>query len=123
MATMGLRPIFLQYAQGRFITEVTGPFHCGPNHDSPKVFEYEVTLHYPPDALDDEGFLQDNLTFIETVAHYFDRIHTTDLSCERLAQRAARELCEVSPITCCGVKAAIWPIENKVKVEYLHPKE
>jgi hypothetical protein len=122
MAALGLVPVFLQYAQGRFITEVTGEFHCGRNHDSPKIFEYEVTLHYPADALDAEGFLQDNLTYLETVEHYFNSIHSTELSCEQLSRKAAKDLCEISPETCCGVKCGIWPIENKVKIEYLHPK-
>ncbi len=119
---MSLSPYFLQYAQGAFNIEVTGPYHCGPNHDSPKRFQYEVTLHYPDSALDSTGFLQDNLGFLEYVKTYFASLQSTHLSCELLCRASAKDLCELSPDTCEGVKVAIWPIENTVKVEYLHPR-
>lgn len=123
MAAIGLVPMFQQYVQGEFEIEVTGLFHCGPNHESPKRFRYEVTLHYPGDALDEAGFLQDNLMFRAVTGAYFKGLTETKLSCELLCRKNARDLCDLAPETCKGVKVAIWPIDNSVKVEYTHPKD
>lgn len=123
MSSLGLYPTFQQYVRGLFTIAVTGPYHCGPDHTSPKEFGYEVTLHYPNDALDAEGFLQDNLEFIRYTDEYFVNLGTTDLSCELLARKCALDLCGLSLACCKAVKASIWPISNKVKVEYLHPKD
>lgn len=122
MAAIGLVPMFQQFARGEFDIEVTGPFHCGPNHESPKRFQYEVTLHYPANALDESGFLQDNRTYIAVCRAYFKGLTQTSLSCELLCRKCSMDLCELSPETCQGVKVAIWPIDNMVKVEYTHPK-
>lgn len=115
--------MFHQYTRGAFTIAVTGAYHCGPNHDSPKDFEYEVTTHYGNDALDHDGFLQDNLLFIASCKEYFNGLGETELSCELLARQTAIDLCSRSPDLCKGVKVAIWPISNMVKVEYLHPKD
>lgn len=123
MSSLGLYPAFQQYVRGSFVIEVFGPYHCGPNHISPKHFEYEVTLHYPNDALDKDGFLQDNLDFVQYVDVFFTGLSRTELSCELLARKCAMDLCGLSPSACKGVMAAIWPISNKVKVEYLHTKD
>ncbi len=123
MSSLGLYPMFQQYVRGTFTIAVTGQYHCGPDHTSPKDFGYEVTLHYPNGALDKDGFLQDNLEYIRYVEVYFNGLRETELSCELLARKCAIDLCGMSPACCKGVMAAIWPISNKVKVEYLHPKD
>jgi hypothetical protein len=79
---------YLQRATGEFSIHVTGPFHCGPNHESPKTFSYDVELAYPASALDSQGFLLDNTAFHD----YFSSIGATELSCELLARQAAYDL-------------------------------
>lgn len=54
---------FKQFATNPFTVEVEGPYHCGPDHTSPKTFTYQVEIEYPSDALDDKGFLLDNTAF------------------------------------------------------------
>lgn len=80
--------MFTQSASGEFSIEVSGLYHCGPNHDSPKMFHYDVQLSWPDDALDDKGFLLDNTAF----QAYFDHLGHTDLSCERLVIKAHNDI-------------------------------
>ncbi len=77
--------MFEQIAKGRFTVPVSGCFHCGPNHDSPKTFNYHVVLQYPSTVQDQKGFLLDNTTFHD----WFRKIEILEVSCETLACQAA----------------------------------
>lgn len=105
---------YIQVAQGSFSIEVIGDRHCGPNHDSPKVFAYEVEVSYPDEALDGNGFLLDNLHF----ENYFKGLGETELSCELLARMAAREIHAATEERAISTQVGIWAIPGKAKVVY-----
>ena len=105
---------YVQRAHGDFTIAVSGPFHCGPDHTSPKQFTYEVELHYPADALDSNGFLLDNLTFKQ----YFHDLGCTSLSCEKLARKAAEDLHRMADGRSLKTSVGIWAIPNHAKIEY-----
>jgi hypothetical protein len=104
---------FVQRAQGSFTVEVHGEYHCGPNHDSPKEFTYEVEIHYPEEALDENGFLLDNLF----CGRYFNSLGSTELSCERLARKAAMDLHSAARMA-KRTAVGIWAIPGAAKIEY-----
>lgn len=112
--------MFRQIAQGKFNVDVSGCYHCGPNHDSPKRFRYEVILEYPSsDVLDSRGFLLDNLTFHS----HFDGIGILTDSCELLAKRSAEMFLQYALTICpdCTVTVRIIAIDEPEKmaaVEY-----
>jgi len=82
--------MYKQIGKGYFSVPVTGCYHCGPDHSSPKKFGYSVTLDYEDDCLDERGFLLDNTSFAE----YFTSMKILDMSCEQLARHSAHEFWE-----------------------------
>lgn len=78
--------MFAQEANGQFLVEVGGDFHCGPDHESPKLLTWDVEITWPDVALDGRGFLLDNMGF----RAYFNAIHYTTESCELLVLKAAK---------------------------------
>lgn len=84
--------MFFQHVTGEFSVEVGGPWHCGPNDDSPKLLNYEVLVEYQDSALDEHGFLVDNLEF----KRYFNSLGYTEDSCELMAKKAAEHFCRVA---------------------------
>ena len=110
---------FEQYATGIMNIEVEGDFHCGPDNTSPRDFTWEVLVVYPDEALDEHGFLLDNLEFEE----YFKSLKRTNKSCEELIQAA----CEDFWAACSGrareLRTTIWAIPGKVKVTKIRRKE
>lgn len=78
--------MFKQFAEGTFSVEVKGDFHCGPDHDSPKVFNWEVEICWSDAALDPRGFLLDNMAF----RNYFRTLGVTEDSCELMVLKAAK---------------------------------
>lgn len=103
---------FTQHATDCFTVEVTGPYHCGPDDTSPRQFKFEVTIEYPDDALDEKGFLLDNLTFKQ----YFNSLGVTDLSCELLCRKATNDLHAMTNGRAYETQVAIWAIPNEAKV-------
>jgi hypothetical protein len=108
------RPMYRQFGYGEFDVYVVGENHCGPNHESPKSFNYEVEVRYPLDALDERGFLLDNLSFQE----YFEALHQTSYSCELLATHAACTFWDMAEGRCEQVRVCIWGIREVAKVEF-----
>src|SRR5579863_1463401 len=106
---------FNQFAQGKFTIDVTGPYHCGPDHTTPKTFDFEVALRYHEDALDERGFLIDNTHFRQ----YFNALGTTDLSCERLVRKASQDFYGLVQDRCLEIRVAIWAIPNGARVEHV----
>ncbi len=78
--------MFKQQADGQFSVEVKGDFHCGPDHSSPKIFNWEVEICWADSALDQRGFLLDNMEFRK----YFNTLGVTEDSCELLVLKAAK---------------------------------
>lgn len=105
---------FIQRASDSFTIEVHGPYHCGPDHTSPKQFTFEVELSYPESALDENGFLLDNLYF----KRYFDGLGCTELSCEQLCRKAAHDLQLATDNRADRTTVAIWAIPNHARIEY-----
>ena len=103
---------FEQYATGVMRVEVEGDFHCGPDKTSPRDFTWEVQVVYHDGALDEHGFLLDNLSFEE----YFDSIKRTDKSCEALIEMACRDFWEHCTGRALELRTTIWAIPGKVKV-------
>ncbi len=104
--------MYHQYATGTFTATLTGPYHCGPNNDSdsPRTFRYEVDIRYDVAAsLDARGFLLDNMEF----NRYFMSITETDLSCERIAECAARYFKALVPAT---VSVQLWGVPDAARV-------
>lgn len=108
-------PTFRQEASGTFSAEVGGCYHCGPNHDSPKEFDYEVEIHYHGKALDAKGFLNDNLAFQE----YFESLNMVTDSCEMMARNAACFFWKQLLGRCNQVTVRIWGIKGKAMVEFV----
>ena len=108
-------PNFRQVANGSFSADVEGCFHCGPNHDSPKAFDYEVEVHYPSEALDERGFLMDNLAFSE----YFTQLQKVEHSCELLAKTAAEFFWNIAKGRCKEIRVAVWGIRGAARVEFI----
>ncbi len=108
---------FVQRAQGNFSINVSGDFHCGPDHTSPKTFPYSVEIHYPASALDENGFLLDNQSFQQ----YFDGLGHTDLSCERLTMKAATDLHAATNGRCHSTRVNIWAIPGHAAIECIVP--
>ena len=106
--------MYTQRANGQFTVEVEGDYHCGPNHDTPKTFAFEVELTYCDECLDERGFLLDNLTF----QRYFDSIQVTDLSCERLVRKCAEYFCKLAGERFFRCVVAIWAIPNAAKIVF-----
>ncbi len=86
--------MFTQHVTGDFYLEVGGPWHCGPDDSSPKRLKYEVLIEYPDQALDEHGFLIDNLAF----RRYFDSIGYTVDSCEVIAMKACLHFCRLAQL-------------------------
>lgn len=108
--------MYMQHARGSFALDVSGPWHCGPNHDTPKEFEYEVLVDWRRKKPDHRGFLTDNTTFQE----YFDGIRASEKSCESLARDAAEELWKICDKRPRCVVVRIWAIKNAAMIEYRH---
>lgn len=72
---------------GSFALQAMGPNHCGV--EERLTIEYEVFVRCGA-RLDRRGFLFDQLT----VAHFFESIGSSTLSCEQLAEHCARKLLE-----------------------------
>lgn len=110
---------YRQVMSDSFSVHVTGPYHCGPNHDTPKNFAYQIIIEYPSDVvLTPEGFLLDNLCARE----FFSNIGTTDLSCEQLAQYSARyfaDKCLESNLSWTSITACIEALPGKARIEYI----
>lgn len=106
--------MFRQLANGRFEIEVEGENHCGPDHSSPKRFDYEVEIWWAPGALDDKGFLLDNQSF----ERYFMQLGRTSRSCELLAQQACEHFRRLTGGKAVSIRVAIWGIPGAAKVEY-----
>lgn len=104
--------MFSQFAKGEFSVEVVGGTHCGPNHDSPKTFNYEVDVLWPNRSLDERGFLADNLAFQE----FFDSIGSTELSCELLTSWCAQEIFEICGYKPLKIAVKIWAITGSVYI-------
>lgn len=85
--------MFSQRAVGTFEPAVAGEFHCGPDHTSPKLFNWEVRLQWPDAALDPNGFLLDNMSFRE----YFNAIEVLTDSCELVTIKAAKHFTALAP--------------------------
>jgi hypothetical protein len=83
---------FKQRAIGQFEIEVEGPHHCGNEH----------------------GFLLDNQSFEQ----YFAQLHTTDKSCELLAQQAVEDFRARVREKARAIKVAIWGIPGAARIEY-----
>jgi hypothetical protein len=105
---------FQQHAKGSFAVDVQGQFHCGPNHDSPKRFDFEVTIHYPANALDSQGFLLDNTAF----KGYFESLGRTELSCELLAKTACEYFDSLAGDRAQSIDVAIWGIPDHARISY-----
>lgn len=78
--------MFKQFADGSFSIDVKGEFHCGVDNDSPKIFNWEVEICWSDSALDERGFLLDNMAFRK----YFNTLGVTTDSCELLVLKAAK---------------------------------
>lgn len=105
---------FRQHVEGEFEVIVKGQNHCGIDDEPRKAFRYEVDIFYPPDALDERGFLLDNLTF----RSYFSSIGETDMSCERLAQSAHAYFCGLLQGRGLHCRVAIWGIAGYARIEF-----
>jgi len=103
---------YVQEAQGEFTIEVSGPYHCGPDHTTPKRFPYKVTIHYHDGALDENGFLLDNTSFRE----YFNTLGCTSLSCERLCDKAANDLHNATNGRAQRTAVQIWAIPGHAAI-------
>ena len=110
---------FEQYATGVMNIEVLGEFHCGPNNESPRDFTWEVQVRYPEGALDEKGFLLDNLLFEE----FFDRIRKTSLSCELLCEDCCRRLWELCNGRAEELRVTVWAIPKSVRITKIMNKE
>lgn len=64
-----------------------GSIHCGLD-DNPEPRQYDYQVDIEADALDDLGFVVDNMS----VVTYFNGIDAVRVSCESLCEQAAREL-------------------------------
>lgn len=106
--------MFKQTVSGKFSVDVEGRYHCGPDHTSPKVFDFEVYIEYLKEALDEHGFLMDNLSFAE----YFTDLYKTDKSCELLALQAFDDFKLRLQQRAKVLRVAIWGIPGKAKIEY-----
>jgi len=102
-------PTFRQEASGTFSAAVGGCYHCGPNHESPKNFDYRVYVEYGDKALDSKGFLSDNLAFDE----YFGSLPLVTDSCELMAQKAACFFWRQLMGRCKLVEVTIWGLKQK----------
>lgn len=102
-------PTFKQEASGTFSAEVGGCYHCGPNHDSPKTFDYRVYVEYGGKALDAFGFLNDNLAFDA----YFESLNRVTDSCELIAQKAACFFWRQLLGRCKLIEVTIWGLKQK----------
>ena len=107
-----------QRAVDTFSIEVEGPYHCGPDNTSPKSFDYEITIEYLNDALDERGFVLDNLAFRE----YFAGLKRTSLSCELLCCKCARDLMALTEGKALRVCVAIWAIKEHVCVKKVYSR-
>jgi hypothetical protein len=108
------RPVFIQNAKGQFAVNVSGDTHCGPDHTSPKIFDYEVSIKYTHDKeLDTNGFLLDNLSF----HNYFMGLGNVDISCEKLVQKCWLYFADHAPLA-HNVKVCVWAIAGKACVSF-----
>lgn len=109
--------MYKQLAKGSFTAPVSGPFHCGPNHDSPKQFDYEIEVDWHNKKPDYRGFFADNTDF----QTYMDNIGMIDVSCELLAQRVGEYVhAKIAGGRPKEVIVRIWAIPQAAMVEYRH---
>lgn len=72
---------------GEFFTTVCGPSHCSMAHSGARIrLEYRLIIQCL--KLDEQKFVYEQ----EKLAGYFYTIRCTDLSCEALAEKAARDI-------------------------------
>lgn len=110
---------FEQFAQGTMTIEVEGDWHCGPDNTSPRKFDWEVLITYPDGALDEKGFLLDNLSF----EGFFNGLGKTSLSCEKLTEKCCEELWRMVEGRAEGMKVTVWAISGKVRVSKVRERE
>lgn len=114
---------FIQRAEGDF-TVMLAPHtpHCGPDQADfpiPGHFRYEVDVEYDPKALDENGFLLDNLEF----KNYFNSLALygpISMSCEKLCESAEEAFCQRLGDRrkhCHGIKVRLWAMPG-VSIEY-----
>lgn len=106
--------MFRQKGRGTAELDVAGFYHCGPDHTSPKKFDYEVEVHYRRRGLDDRGFLMDNLSF----QVYFQSLERLTDSCELMSMRAAEYFWLEARGRCVWVRVAVWGIKDRAVIEY-----
>src|SRR4051812_42915223 len=104
--------MFKQYAKGSFTCGISGLYHCGPDDTSPKRFDYEVELRYPATALDERGFLLDNLDF----RHYFESLGASSVSCELLAKQACEYFYREAGGRAVAIEVSIWGLPGEVRI-------
>lgn len=77
---------FFLRRNGMFACSLTGENHCG--FKKVNSFKYDVEICINGNSLDERGFVVDNAI----IGEYFDKIVTTDLSCERLARKTVADM-------------------------------
>ncbi len=98
---------FTQSANGTFSVYLRpGTPHCGPRTRATplrEAFDYQVTIGYHSDALDEHGFLVDNTWF----AQYFEAFSHAQIgiSCERLCCLIASDIATVVGSRICKCNA------------------
>ena len=109
---------YRQIMSDAFTLHVGGPYHCGPNHETPKNFAYHIEIEYSPNTrLTPEGFLLDNLC----ARAYFDALQYSELSCEQLSREAAyyfASKCMDSSLAWESITACVEAIPGKARIEY-----
>ena len=91
------------------LVKLTGKYHCGTLPAN--RFKYEVTLvGHKLDSV--TGFLADNAI----IGQWFDNLHETDESCERIVQRAARDFL-ASDANITSVIVRLWGVAGQAYAE------
>lgn len=89
--------------------------HCGPDGQILRTFGFYVTVRAGDDALDEHGFLVDNLTlsaYFEKT--YGDPAHPVNHSCEQISKAAAFGIRGLIPklSACEEIRVRIKPFEG-----------
>jgi hypothetical protein len=92
-----------------------GTPHCGPDDKILRTFRYEIVCQASDDALDEHGFLIDNMTVSSYVTTtYGNPDNPVTESCERLAQHIADGIKGLIPVlsSCETLDVTIYPFEG-----------
>lgn len=111
---------YSQSAQGKFECGIRSGFpHCGPAGRLTVNIEYRIRLEFRADAPDANGFLLDNTFF----AHFFVAFRDSRIaiSCEKLAEVIADQICDLSNCYALSVELSAVP-GVWVAVHCLSPK-